>query len=645
MCWSLARSEKGAPFALNPVSPPPLPRPTLRSAPSWRFGPAELVLHYTQPSPVKSALLCNWLTHINYNAWAIRFLASGFTHGFRLGISAVPDSPRPRPGMPSRKRLRHINHKSATLHPEAIREYIQAELAAQRIVCIPGDRLPSVDSAHWGSLTIAPLGLVQKGHTNPPKYRMTFDASFGGVFSPNAAVPDAFSATSYADFATTLTTIHRAGPGAHMALFDIRAAFRLLPIHPRDIPSLGMHFEGSFYLECFLPFGVSCGPSLFNMFGAAVEAVLESRGVVLRRMLDDHFIVAPSEAECSLMLSTALAVMAQLGIPVAENKTVQPTQRAKFLGYLWRTDAHVASGGGLVSLDPARWSALGQRLLAVLSQPDALCAQELRSILGLLAWASCVIPLGRAHTSALYRVLCGVGGNSMSARQARATRVTLSAAAISELHWWHRLTVVADDQAVPPGRSFDSLLNLQPATVTCSTDASSLALGAWWRPADEPHAPAQWLQAHVPACFTVGSKWRWCEPGSMDEQPTPLTVSSCWLEAAAVLAAVHCWGGGPWANTVVRLQCDNLGVVHAWRNQFSASPVLCSFVQMIALQCSLHNVCLSLEWVEGATNCLADAISRLQVDSSSPPATLTSSPSFLGPAPWYVLSGGLSLTC
>jgi hypothetical protein len=344
------------------------------------------------------------------------------------------------------------------------------------------------------------------------------------------------------------------------------------------------------------------------------------------------------------MLATALSTMAQLGIPIADNKTVPPTQRAKFLGYLWRTD--VSSGGGLVSLDPERWRSLGERLAAALAHLNSLDAQELRSLLGVLSWASCVITLGRAHMGSLYRALCRVGGNSMSPRQARATRVFLSAEAVTELHWWHHLTVLAGTQSVPPGRTFDSLLQLEPPTILCHTDASSLALGAWWRPVSDLHVPAQWLQATVPACFSVGSKWSWCELGPSSTQHAAwLTVSSCWLEAAAVLAAVRCWAGGPWAHKAVRICCDNLGVVCAWRKQSSPSPVLCSFVKAIAFECSLHSVCLFLDWVEGETNSLADAISRLQVHTASPPPALTSTPSFLGPAPLCVLSGGLSLVC
>jgi hypothetical protein len=64
-----------------------------------------------------------------------------------------------------------------------------------------------------------------------------------------------------------------------MAVLDVEAAYKLLPVHPADWPKLLMRWEGNYWVATRLPFGVASGPAIYNRFGAAVQRILEASGV------------------------------------------------------------------------------------------------------------------------------------------------------------------------------------------------------------------------------------------------------------------------------------------------------------------------------------------------------------------------------
>ena len=124
----------------------------------------------------------------------------------------------------------------------------------------------------WGDAVAAPLGLVPKAvpHGEPPLYRMIFDLSHGQTCM-NESIPGELTHTTYPSFEQVVQRVAALGPSAHMALFDVKAAYRQLPNAPQDFPALRMGFHGHFYIEACLPFGVASGPAIYSIFGQAVS--------------------------------------------------------------------------------------------------------------------------------------------------------------------------------------------------------------------------------------------------------------------------------------------------------------------------------------------------------------------------------------
>ena len=80
----------------------------------------------------------------------------------------------------------------------------------------------------------------------------------------------------------------------------------------------------------------------------------------LDRYLDDHLLMAWFLASVLSILDHMLTIMAHLGVPVKEVKTIRGSIDIKFLGYFWSPSLN------LVSLDRARWATVESDLCVLM---------------------------------------------------------------------------------------------------------------------------------------------------------------------------------------------------------------------------------------------------------------------------------------
>ena len=76
-----------------------------------------------------------------------------------------------------------------------------------------------------------------------------------------------------------------------MAKFDVRCAYRLLPVHVEDRHFLGMRWRDKFYVDLALPFGIRSAPQIFSRFADRLQCILQNEGPVeyIQHYLDDSF--------------------------------------------------------------------------------------------------------------------------------------------------------------------------------------------------------------------------------------------------------------------------------------------------------------------------------------------------------------------
>ena len=136
------------------------------------------------------------------------------------------------------------------------------------------------------------------------------------------------------DSATDL--VRKMGKNCLMFKMDIKHAFRVLPIKPSQWILMGFQWEGLFFIDFRLPFGLRSSPGIFTRFADAVCWILQNiyHLPYTIHYADDYFFVTIHPNSAVNDFSLALKAFEELGIPVASEKTIPPTTCLPFLGII-----------------------------------------------------------------------------------------------------------------------------------------------------------------------------------------------------------------------------------------------------------------------------------------------------------------------
>ena len=102
------------------------------------------------------------------------------------------------------------------------------------------------------------------------------------------------------------------GPRALMGKLDLKNAFRIMPVRKEDWHLLAIHWEGQWYLDKCLPFGLRSSPALFNHWCGSSATITTSPTSFTTWMIS--LLLGPqtpthAATTCSSWLSSALASM------------------------------------------------------------------------------------------------------------------------------------------------------------------------------------------------------------------------------------------------------------------------------------------------------------------------------------------------
>lgn len=182
-------------------------------------------------------------------------LLTDLTHGVRIGYTG------PRTTSIS------SNHPSAHTHPDLMTTDIENDLACG-VLEGPYD-LHEIPYTHF---TISPLGAIVKTREDGTlKFRRVHDLSYPQRGdSINAHISKDYAPVQYSQLDDALNVIRKLGPGTRMSVVDIKSAFRHVPIHPDDVCLMGFQWNGQFYFERALPFGLRSSPGLYDRLARAL---------------------------------------------------------------------------------------------------------------------------------------------------------------------------------------------------------------------------------------------------------------------------------------------------------------------------------------------------------------------------------------
>jgi hypothetical protein len=314
----------------------------------------------------------------------------------------------------------------------------------------------------------------------------------------------------------------RLGRGTLLAKLDIQSAYRIVPVHPADRALLGMRWRGKLYIDKVLPFGLRSAPKIFNAIADAIEWCMYNRGVNLCQHL---FIGRPGGGESAVGLQQALAICAELGVPVAPKKVHGPNTTLEVLGIIIDT----------LKMElrlPANKLQRLQRMIHQWARRKICTKRQLLSIIGHLSHACKVKRPGRPFLRQLIEL-------STCAKELH-HHLRLNIEIRSDLHWWKVFLSRWN------GVGLMSPLVEGTPDFTVTFDASgSWGCGTYWQ--------EHWFSIPWGACWSS----------------IHITVK----ELLPIIVASALWGR-QWQGKRIRFRCDNAAVVaivnsgrskHPWR--------------------------------------------------------------------------------
>ena len=444
--------------------------------------------------------------------------------------------------------MRRPNHKTAYANPSVVSDAIQKELAKDRI--LPLQQLPE----HY---FCSPIGVVHK-RTNGVQtgWRRIFDLSCPDGESVNDCIPVHYGAISYESLQTAIQLVAKAGRGAKMIKRDLKSAFRYVPVSPLDRWCLIFEWEGQYYVELFLPFGLRTSPRIFNLFSEAIHWLFEMiYGWSLSHYLDDFFAVFPPDSELDGPSQVFDTVLSEFGFVKAEDKDEFGTL-VSHLGFLF--DSNLME----VRLPPNK-HARATEAVSNLAARKSVQQASFEETLGFLSHCCQVIPLGRPFLRQLFSLL---------KRKSRYRRIRLNSEVKQDLRWWKLF--LSSWSAI-------SLIQLSRPVFQVSTDASGLKGigGVYDGRIFSSRVPPRHKEKHIN-----------------------------WKEMFAVLHALIFWHK-EWANGSLDVACDNAAVVGGINKRSISGPAIRP-LRAILLISAVFDIDIKAHWISTKENVIADAASR-----------------------------------
>ena len=215
-------------------------------------------------------------------------------------------------------RTQRPNHSSAYANVNVINEIIQSELAKGRIM-----EIPSLPSQYFCS----PVGLVpKKSDGTQTGWRIIFDLSCPEFSSVNDGIPKEYGAIIYETLQDAMNIVAKAGRDATMMKRDLKSAFRHIPVNSRDYWLLIFEWQGKYYVDLFLPFGLRTAPRIFNLFSEALHWIFETLfRWNLTHYLDDFLFVFKPQTDLSAIATSYNEILAKIGLTPAPEKDMNGT--------------------------------------------------------------------------------------------------------------------------------------------------------------------------------------------------------------------------------------------------------------------------------------------------------------------------------
>lgn len=423
------------------------------------------------------------------------------------------------------------------------------------------------------NLRVSPIGLVPKPDNG---WRLITHLSYPHKFGVNDFIDEELCKVKYTSFDSVIDMISSLGRSALLAKVDISQAFRLLIINPKDFDLLGIMLDGKYYIDKCLPMGCSISCSLFEKFSTFIHKVVEEETGLhsLDHYLDDFLFAGNSTSnDCQILMSKFIEITAEMGVPLADNKTVGPTTVLTFLGLVIDTDLM------LIRVPEVKIQKIKSHLINLMSVKK-IRLNVFESMLGLMAFCAKAIPSARAFLRRFYDLLSSIKNKKPYFLMRVTKEVKLDAAVLLEFF------ASFNGDCYIPERFW-----ISNDTLELFTDAAgNLELGC--------------------AAYFAGKfvQFRW--PNSWADAEFIKDIS--FLELVPIVLALFCWASS-FANMKILFRTDNEALVYVINKRTSKSKAVMKLVRPLVLFTLCNQIQFKAKHIPGSKNIIADSLSRFQM--------------------------------
>lgn len=454
------------------------------------------------------------------------------------------------------------NLKSAFSHPEVVQEKINKEISEGRVAG-PFDFPP------FPTLRVSPLGVVEKKNKD---FRLIHHLSYPESDSVNDYIDPKLCYVQYTSFDEAIALVQNLGQGCLLGKSDIKSAFRLIPVSPKDFDQLGFYVDGKYYFDKCLPFGCSISPATFEKFARFLEFAVRQRtsiGSILHYLDDFFFGGAKQTNDCNIIMSHFENCMNELGVPIAEEKTEGPKTIIIFLGL------EINSVKMIIRIPMDKVSEIRSKITEM-RQKEKVTLQAMQSLIGKLQFACRAVQPGRPFCRRLINSICGLTKPHHHLRITKEIK--------RDLDMWLKFFQDFNGISVFHDKFWISNTDAELYSDSAATSGFGLYFSGKWACAKWP---TEWKESGVTNNINV-------------------------LEFFPIIVALSIWGDDL-KNKKIVFNSDNITVVTAINSMTSKSTDLMILLRKFTLLCLNLNIVAKSAHIPGKQNIITDSLSRFQM--------------------------------
>ena len=489
----------------------------------------------------------------------VTYLVNGISDGFDTGIETLPSGA-----------FECKNNLSARRDKQFVTEALLEEVV-EKFMEGPFSSNPFEGTPY----RVSPLGVACHKYSGRKRLILDLSAPHNSETpSINSLIDKERFRLKYVTVDNAIAIIKTLGQHTLLSKFDIKSAFKLLPIRPDLYRYHCVLWEKMYYFFTKLPFGSRSSPAIFTNLSKAVHFIATTIYGIdnLLYLLDDFLVMVHKDGNANDQTHTMKRIFDQLSIPLNMDKTEGPVCCLTYLGV--EIDTHAMQA----RLPQSKLCRI-RDLLQTFLKRKSCTKQQLLSLLGHLSFASRVAVGGRPFVASLIELSTTVANLhdfvqlSLEVRQDIAMWSTL-------LAQWNGVSMFHDDMA------------LTPNDLTLFTDSSSTyGFGAYFKTQEE---------------FFMDT-WE-------NHPPAISTHSLSYLELIPILCSCLAWPKLFSQKRIIFL-CDNEGSVAILNKGRSKCKAINSLMRTLMIQATLYNFIFTSRWISTKVNIEADLLSRGHLSS------------------------------